>query len=107
MPRRRKSAAEDVVDIVSILPWWVGCTLAVVSYVVLHLELGTLKIECPQLLKSLEVRGRGPGSGLTLGNFRLIYSAWHENQEFIIPPLFNTSCCGATPVLGTGPEFRH
>jgi hypothetical protein len=39
----------------------------------------------------------GPGSGLTPGNFMLICSSWHENQEFIIPPLFITLCCGATP----------
>ncbi|HYD76500.1 restriction endonuclease [Ramlibacter sp.] len=34
--RRRQSTAEDVVDLVALLPWWAGVTLALVSYLVLH-----------------------------------------------------------------------
>jgi restriction system protein len=36
MARRSQSPIADVMDITSKLPWWVGMSLAVVSYVVLH-----------------------------------------------------------------------
>jgi restriction system protein len=34
--RRRTSAADDVIKIASMLPWWVGAVLAAVSYFMLH-----------------------------------------------------------------------
>jgi restriction system protein len=37
MARRKKSGpAEDLVELVAMLPWWAGMTLAMVSYVLLH-----------------------------------------------------------------------
>ena len=37
MARKRKtSPLDDMLDLVSLLPWWVGVAIAVVSYVVLH-----------------------------------------------------------------------
>jgi restriction system protein len=37
MARKRKtSPLEDMLDLVSLLPWWAGVTIAVISYVVLH-----------------------------------------------------------------------
>lgn len=37
MARRRKSSAlDDGIDLVSMMPWWVGVALAAISYVVLH-----------------------------------------------------------------------
>ncbi len=36
MARRKQSFAEDLVGMVSKLPWWVGVGLAVISYVALH-----------------------------------------------------------------------
>lgn len=36
MARRSQSTIEDLMDISSILPWWAGLPLAVVSYFVLH-----------------------------------------------------------------------
>ncbi len=36
MARKRSGIADDFIDIVSMLPWWVGCALALVSYVLLH-----------------------------------------------------------------------
>jgi len=36
MARKRSSTAEDFTDIVAMLPWWAGCALALVSYVLLH-----------------------------------------------------------------------
>jgi restriction system protein len=34
--RRRKSEIEDLIDLASILPWWLGLAIAVLSYVLLH-----------------------------------------------------------------------
>jgi restriction system protein len=36
MARRNKSLAEEMFELTAMLPWWVGGTLAVVSYFVLH-----------------------------------------------------------------------
>ena len=37
MARRKKSSpAEDVMELVALMPWWAGCALALVSYIVLH-----------------------------------------------------------------------
>jgi restriction system protein len=37
MARRKKtSPAEDIMDLVAMLPWWAGVTLGVISYVLLH-----------------------------------------------------------------------
>ncbi len=37
MARRRKSGlAEDLMELVAMMPWWAGCALALVSYVFLH-----------------------------------------------------------------------
>lgn len=36
MARKKNNAASDFIDIVATMPWWVGCVLALVSYVVLH-----------------------------------------------------------------------
>jgi restriction system protein len=43
MARKRTNTAEDLVDVIALLPWWVGCTLALVSYVLLH-RVATQKI---------------------------------------------------------------
>ena len=37
MARRKQSPAEDLIDIVSTLPWWAGILLAGISYTLLHL----------------------------------------------------------------------
>lgn len=34
--KKKQSTAEDMIDIVALLPWWVGVTLAIVSYFILH-----------------------------------------------------------------------
>ncbi|MCB2181317.1 MAG: restriction endonuclease [Desulfobulbaceae bacterium] len=36
MARRKQSPFEDIIDITSKLPWWVGILLAIVSYLFLH-----------------------------------------------------------------------
>jgi restriction system protein len=34
--KKKSSSAEDVVELVSMMPWWAGCALALVSYLWLH-----------------------------------------------------------------------
>jgi restriction system protein len=36
MARRRTSPLEDLAETAAILPWWVGCVLAVVSFLIFH-----------------------------------------------------------------------
>jgi restriction system protein len=36
MARKKQSPAEDVMELVAMLPWWVGVVLALVFYVILH-----------------------------------------------------------------------
>lgn len=36
MGRKKTSPAEDLMDLVAMLPWWVGVALALISYVILH-----------------------------------------------------------------------
>ena len=36
MARRKQSTAEDLMDLVAMLPWWAGVALAGVAYVGLH-----------------------------------------------------------------------
>jgi restriction system protein len=36
MARRRQSSADDFIDLVAAMPWWLGLVLALVSYIVLH-----------------------------------------------------------------------
>ena len=37
MARKQKSSpAEDLMELIAMLPWWVGCVLALVSYSLLH-----------------------------------------------------------------------
>jgi restriction system protein len=34
--RKRTSPAEDLMDLVALLPWWAGVAIAIVTYLVLH-----------------------------------------------------------------------
>lgn len=47
MSRRKTSAAEDIIEIISRLPWWVGCLLALISFIILHLIAG-IEVAKPQ-----------------------------------------------------------
>lgn len=51
--KRKQSAFEDWVDIIALLPWWAGVTLAVVLYLWLH-HVATLPIEPMQAGKISE-----------------------------------------------------
>lgn len=84
MARRRKtSTAEDVVDIVSRLPWWVGFVLAVASFVVLHIVAGI------EVAKPTGAGGLGAFAGkqlyVTLANF----------GQYILPLLFGFGALGS------------
>lgn len=46
MPRRKQSAFEDLIEITSMLPWWVGVVLAIVSYVGLH-QVAIMEVAAP------------------------------------------------------------
>lgn len=47
MARRKTSPAEDIIEIVSRLPWWVGCLLALISFAILHFIAG-IEVSKPQ-----------------------------------------------------------
>ena len=36
MARERTRTAQDLVDVIALMPWWLGCALALVSYLLLH-----------------------------------------------------------------------
>jgi len=62
MARRRKSGGfEDMADLVAMLPWWLGVTLAVLSYVVLHSMAAPAKVIQGQPIDA---------SNLIFGSFR-------------------------------------
>ena len=44
MVRRKNSALKDIIDITTMLPWWVGAILAVVSFFIFHYVAG-IKLE--------------------------------------------------------------
>jgi restriction system protein len=46
MTRRKKSTAEDFIDLVAMFPWWVGVALAVLSYLALH-QVATQPVASP------------------------------------------------------------
>jgi restriction system protein len=41
--RKRQSPFEDLVDLIAIVPWWIGALLAVVSFLILH-NLAAIKV---------------------------------------------------------------
>ena len=65
MARRRSSFADDVVELTSRVPWWVGVLLAVVCYLVLHaVAAQPLKVDpkapsfVPMVIKGLATAGQ-------------------------------------------------
>lgn len=76
MSKRRTSPAEDIIDITSWFPWWVGCLLAVISFAILHYY-ATIEVTPP---KGVGEFGQYAGKQLyiTLAKF----------GQFILPALF-------------------
>lgn len=84
MARRRKSStAEDVVDIVSRLPWWVGCVLALVSYAGLHLVAGI------EVVKPTGAGGLGTFAG------KQLYVTLASFGQYVLPVLFGFGALGS------------
>ncbi|ROZ71477.1 restriction endonuclease [Ramlibacter sp. WS9] len=46
--RRRQSGADDILDLVAMLPWWAGVALAIISYLILHQLAATPKVTAVQ-----------------------------------------------------------
>ncbi len=76
MARRRTSPAEDIVEIVSRLPWWVGFVLALASFAVLHV-IANIKLPSPT----------APGQ---LGSYagKQIYVSLAMFGQYVLPAVF-------------------
>ena len=83
MARKKQSPAEDVMELVAMLPWWVGVLLAIVSYLVLHQMSATTKAVSLQ-----------PGQ---IGNFvsRSMVAMLAFYGQFIVPVLCLFGALGA------------
>jgi restriction system protein len=75
MSRRKQSAIEDVIEITSMLPWWVGAGLAVASYIALR-QVAVMEIAAPT-------------GGVGMGNFvgKQLYKAFAMYLQYIVPGL--------------------
>lgn len=62
MGRRKQSAAEDLMELTSRVPWWVGVALAVVSYLVLHAVAGRPVVFDPKSPSFVGIMFRGLAS---------------------------------------------
>jgi restriction system protein len=75
MGRRKQGAIEDVIEITSMLPWWVGAGLAVASYIALH-QMAVIEIAAPT-------------GGVGIGDFvgKQMYKAFATYLQYIVPAL--------------------
>lgn len=76
MGRRRTSSAEEIIEIVSRFPWWVGCLLALISFIILHLVAGV------EVAKPQGVHGLGGYVG------KQLYVSVAGFAQIILPSLF-------------------
>lgn len=53
MARRKQSFIEEVIEMISMLPWWVGVLIALVSYIVFHSIASSTLDSAPQDIKQL------------------------------------------------------
>lgn len=74
MSRKRSSPAEDVMDLVALLPWWVGVTLAVVFYFVLH-----------AFSKPPDLAGAATPSAVVSQAPRIIYAQLAAIGQYLLP----------------------
>lgn len=75
MARRKQSGAEDVIELTSKFPWWVGTLLAVVSYVWLHSVAS----------KGMPQAQAGDLSGALTGG---LFHAFASLGQYVLPALF-------------------
>jgi restriction system protein len=81
MARKKKSSpAEDVIELVAMMPWWAGCVLAVVFYVMLH------RVASHEVTTSL-----GPGQAVDFAT-QSIWKAMATFGQYLLPFL---CLCGA------------
>jgi len=80
MSRSKQSIVEDLMEIISMLPWWVGLVLAVISYIVLSL-ISTHFNE----LASAQVKGVGQMGTLAVNK---LYGTLAMFGKFVVPGAF-------------------
>jgi restriction system protein len=73
MGRRKNSAADDFVELISLMPWWVGVIAALVSYIVFH-----------------KVAGMAPGKMLTPADVgaamqRTVFAGIASAAQYLVP----------------------
>jgi restriction system protein len=73
MGRKRSSPAEDVMDLVALMPWWVGIVLAFTSYVFLH-----------RIAVAPTVTGGVPGSDFMA---RILVAGLATGGQYLLPVL--------------------
>ena len=67
MARRKKSSpAEDLIELVAMLPWWGGVALALLSYLLLH-QVAAPPLVAPAQPEWLAKAGSGEGGGVSCG----------------------------------------
>lgn len=76
MGRKRQSAVEDIIEITSMLPWWVGVVLAAFAYVGLH-QVAVMEVVVPT---------NGVGMGHFVG--KQMYKTFAMYLQYILPGLF-------------------
>lgn len=90
MARKKTSLAEDLMDLVSLLPWWGGVVLAVISYLLLHRLATPLSPVALQPGQVADLMVRSMGTALaTVGQYVVPLiclsgagvSAWRRHQR--------------------------
>lgn len=83
MARKKQSPAEDMIDIVALLPWWVGVILAVVSYFILH-DIAT---------QAVVIKSGSPSFSDQLGS--QLYKTLAYIGQYILPLIFSLGSIGS------------
>lgn len=80
MARRRTSILDDLIELTSKLPWWLGCLLAVIAYLSLH-SIANIHLRAPEGANQI---------GLYAG--KQLYITLARFGQYILPAIF---CFGA------------
>lgn len=91
--RRKQSPAEDLVDLVAMLPWWAGVALAMVSYLVLHAYAARPVLPLPGATPGAHVAG-------------IVTTIWHGLAgigQYVIPLL----CVAGAVISAVGRKRRR
>jgi restriction system protein len=76
MGRRRQGFIDDLVELTSLFPWWVGVVLAIVSYIALH-QVAAMEIAPPK-------------PGVAMGEFvgKQMYKTFAMYLQYLLPGIF-------------------